>query len=91
MTFKMPIADALKVMENYWSAEDENSLVKGVPIQYLESFIQVIRDEDFGRNCRIRVRYRGPRNHHSDTRPASLRQSVCLKQFATTFALYIDI
>ena len=87
MTFKMPIADALLVLNNYYTGDSEYSVAKGIPIAYLDSVREAVKSTQDGR---IRVRFRGPRNHPTDNRPATLRQSVCLKKFATTFALYID-
>jgi hypothetical protein len=87
MEFKMPVADALMVLKNY-SNTGEISQAKGIPIEYLESVRQAVRSVNPGRT--VRVRFRGPRNHPTDRRPASTRQSVCLKQFATSFAVYVD-
>lgn len=87
MTFTMPTADALAVLKNY-SNTGEMSQAKGVPIQYLESVRQAVKSVNPGR--RVRIRFRGPRNLPQDHRPYVLRQSQCVKQFAKTFAVYVD-
>jgi len=87
MTFKMPAADAMAVLKNYYTADSECSVAKGIPIAYLDSVREAVKTVWVGR---VRIRFRGPRNHPTDNRPATIRQSVCLKQFATTFAVYVD-
>lgn len=88
MTLKMFTADALAILNEHVSDGDEHSLAKGIPICYLDSVREATKLAYPGRQ--VRVRFRGPRNHPADKRPSTIRQSVCLKKFATTFAVYID-
>jgi hypothetical protein len=88
MTLKMFTSDALAILNEHVSDDGEYSLAKGIPIAYLVPVRKAAKLAYPGH--RIRVRFRGPRNHPTDNRPATIRQSVCLKQFATTFAVYID-
>ncbi len=88
MTFKMFISDALSILNEHVSDDGEYSLAKGIPIAYLVPVHEAAKLAYPGRQ--VRVRFRGPRNHPTDNRPATIRQSVCLKKFATTFAVYLD-
>jgi hypothetical protein len=87
MTFTMPIADALAVLKNY-SPMGDYSLAKGVPMAYLDSVRKAVKSVNPGR--RVRIRYRGSRTNPLDTRHRVQRYQDCLKQFATTFAVYVD-
>lgn len=65
-------------LEKYRSPSTETSMYKGVPMRYLEA-VQSIAAFD---GVKIRVRYRGPRKGNGGT------QSNCLKEYATSFAVY---
>ena len=78
----------------YISPKGDHSVLKGVPIQYLEEIKR--RFSDAG--IRIKIRFRGPRAHRYpkgaqrwENGPNALvinAHSTCLKADATTFAVY---
>lgn len=87
MEFKMPVADALTVLQNYSNTGDL-SQAKGVPIQYLESVRHAVKSVNPDRT--VRIRYRGQRNNPLDTRSVTQRHQDCLKKFAKTFSVYVE-
>ena len=71
-------------LTQYKSPFGETSFYKGIPMQYLELTRKILKSN--GYTCKIR--YRGPRNKGIDARVRFNRQSSCLKQNATSFAVY---
>ena len=64
---------------------NERSIMKAVPMDLLDT----IREALDNSGTQYRIVYRGPRSVSvGDTRPQTLRQSSCLKRFATHFAVY---
>jgi hypothetical protein len=66
----------------------EIAVYKGIPVALLEAAKARIRAENPG--CKLRIRYRGQRNHPLDTRYKNQRYQDCIKRFANTFSVYID-
>jgi hypothetical protein len=63
----------------------ETSIYKKVPIQFLEEMRFHLKNQ----KIKYRIRWRGPRNSEiMDTRNKYLKQSSCLKDFATHFSVY---
>jgi hypothetical protein len=69
---------------DFESPEEESSIFKAIPIQYLDETKEILK----GMNIRYYVRYRGPRLSTVDSRPYYLKQSICLRKFATKFSVY---
>lgn len=67
-----------------YTTTGETSLYKGIPIQYLDISLKILRIH----NIKYKIRYRGPRNNPLDTRHRFNKQSNCLKQFAKSFTVY---
>jgi hypothetical protein len=68
---------------HYMSGDNRQSILHGIPIQYLDEIRRLFATD----GMKIKVRYRGPRFHNAG-RSWSSRQSTCLKVDAKTFAVY---
>ena len=66
------------IFRKYAAGPCEAAYFKGVPIHMLDGFRKVYRDL----GIHFRIKYRGPR------RPTRNGRSTCLKQDATSFAVY---
>ena len=69
-------------LNSYISPRGESSFYKGIPIEYLGITRKILKSH--GLTCK--VRYRGPRAGRG--RSPFHAQSYCLKEDATTFAVY---
>jgi hypothetical protein len=71
-------------LEQYKTTE-EIGFYKNIPIAYLSEVREHFKKE----GVKIRVRYRGQRNHPLDTRIRSQRYQDCLAKYADRFSVYI--
>ena len=62
----------------------ENSLYKNIPVEHRDYVLAYFKM----RGMSIALRYRGSRTNPNDKRPASCRQSDCVRQFADRFSVY---
>jgi hypothetical protein len=62
------------------------SYFHGIPIEHLE-VAKIVLANVFP-NQKFRIRYRGKRAGYSDGRTRTQHQQDCLKQYATSFAVY---
>ena len=69
-------------LKSYTSPRSESSFYKGIPIEYLDITRKILKSK--GYTCKIR--YRGPRAGR--IRSPEHSQSYCLKDDATSFAVY---
>ncbi len=85
-----------RLLGRYKSPKHETSLMKGIPIEYLET-VRFLHSavKELTPHCStaqkvLKVRYRGPRAHRPFEQGAFMdnRQSYCLKEDATSFAIY---
>jgi hypothetical protein len=66
-----------ELLRDYVSPKNETSVIKGVPIKYLDDpMIKLLRQNG------AYIRFRGPR------RSGAIGQATCLKADATSFAVY---
>ena len=72
-------------LEQYQTV-NETAFYKNIPINYLSEVREHFKKE----GVKIRVRYRGQRNHPLDTRPTYQRWNWCLPQFADRFSVYLE-
>ena len=61
----------------------ETSIIKGVPVAHKDEFLHQARLAGF----KVKLRYRGPRNHRMD-RSKFTKQASCLLADAVTFTVY---
>lgn len=69
-----------------YKTTNETAFFKNVPIEYLPLVRAYFKKE----GVKIRVRYRGQRNHPEDIRPSYQRWNWCLPQFADRFSIYLE-
>jgi hypothetical protein len=89
---KMMYPAGFELLHKYRSSYNETSLAKGIPVTPENMFIL----GEVGKIMKIKRRYRGPRAHSIGrlTASGSIRsqfaaQSFCLKEDATTVAVYL--
>ncbi len=71
------------------SPDGDRSILKNVPLQYLNETLNTLRT--MYAPCKFRVMYRGPRRSDPrDVRSNYSKQSGCLKAYANRFSVYVD-
>ena len=72
-----------RLLKTYQADPRESAVAKQIPIKGNEDTI-----EQLAKLLKLRVRYRGPRNHPRDARPSYRRNQDCVKKFAERVSLY---